>query len=85
MSEYEERRYDANNWKLSTKAPKNVLASRLYGVQKVKSVNTVMKTVPVGVLQSADGWSKVMAAMDAKFMPDDKARSWIAFDLWEDI
>ena len=45
----------------------------------------MMKTVPVGVLQSADGWSKVMAAMDAKFMPDDKARSWIAFDLWEDI
>ena len=51
------------------------------GAQKVKNVKIMMKTVPVDVLQSADGWDKVMAAMDAKFMPDDNIRSRTAFDL----
>ena len=84
MRDYEDWKYDAGNWKFNTKVTKEKIASRLYGAQTVASVKSVMKGVPVSMLQSDKGWDEIMKQMDKKFMPKKETTAWTAFDELED-
>ena len=85
MRDYEDWKYDAENWKFNTKVTKEKVASRLYGAQTVQSVKSVMKKVPVNVLQSEAGWDKVMEQMDKTFFPMKETTAWTSFDELEDM
>ena len=83
MSDCEEWRFDAENWKFNTKCTKDKVASRLYSTQNVADVKVTMRKCRE--LQSAQGWDKVMEIMDNKFKPKKETSAWSAFDELEDM